>query len=268
MFEAHHRVTLEKEKMQTHYHNMYEIIFVVSGEALFTINGRQYRAGKGSLLFISNHETHRLGVEATPYERYWALISREFFNSAVPDPLLSSVFRNRPADFSHMATIPEEDAPAVRSLFEDMLAEYTLRREYWQDAVQGCLRLLFVRLCRSMRGFFPLKELNRTTQAILAIQKTLEERCGEDYTLSDAARQSFIEMHYLSRLFREVTGFTFQQYRILQRISLAKGLLKQTQDSVAKIGETAGFGNASHFIRIFKKTVGLTPNQYRKTAER
>ena len=266
MFEIVMRTTDETSGMHTHHHNCYEIVFVLSGQALFTIGGKEYRAQRGGLLFISNLETHFLSVESAPYERCYALIGQEFFHSAVQDPVLASVFRNRPGHFSHMAQLPEEAIEPTRALFEQMIGEYARQGEYWREAVKCSLQLLFIRLYRQMREFFPLKALTRTTEAILQIQKRIEERCEEPYTLKEAARQSYIELHYLSKLFKSVTGFTFQQYQIRQRVARAKGLLCRTGDSVAKIGAAAGFQNASHFIRMFKKMEGVTPSQYRKMA--
>lgn len=265
MFEIYHRTTDEKAGLQTHCHNADEIIFIVSGKARFTINTRHYVAEEGSLLFVGNFETHRLEIEEAPYDRYYAIIGRDFFNSAVSDPILSSIFRNRPSEFSHMASIPEREIKDIRNLFDSMLAECSCQRAYWQDAVQGCIRQLLICLYRDFSGFFPLKSIGRTTEAILGIQKRMEENPQENFTLSVAARQSYIEMHYLSRLFKEVTGFTFQRYRILQRLSMAKGLLADTQESVGKIAEHTGFDNTSHFIRTFRKAEGFTPGQYRNS---
>lgn len=266
MFEIVRRVSSDKTGMHTHYHNAYELVFIMSGEAQFTINGRQYRAQRGSMLFISNLETHMLSIEETPYERYYALISQDFFNTAIQDPVLSSMFRHRPAHFSHMVQLPEDAMADVGGLMDNMLREYAGKRDYWQESARCWLMQLFILLFRRARDFFPLRALNRTTEAIIAIQKHIEEHCEEEFTLAQAARQSFIEMHYLSKLFKEVTGFTFQQYLILQRISRAKGLLLGTEDSVMKTGASSGFHNASHFIRMFKTLEGVTPSQYRKMA--
>jgi AraC-like DNA-binding protein len=264
MVEVYHRTSDDKSGLQTHYHNADEIIFILSGKARFTINTMQYEAQRGSLLFISSFETHMLEVEEAPYERYYAIIDRGIFNSSVPDPILSSVFRNRPADFSHMARMPEGEIEYIRDLFNTMYTEFSDQQPYWQTVLFDAVRQLLICLFRNFNGFFPLKTTNRTMEAILAIQKHIEECPQEDFSLSDAARLSFLEMHYLSRLFRETTGFTFQQYRILQRLTMAKGLLADTQESVGKIAENTGFDNTSHFIRIFRKTEGITPGQYRR----
>jgi AraC-like DNA-binding protein len=71
-------------------------------------------------------------------------------------------------------------------------------------------------------------------------------------------------MYYLSRLFKKVSGYTFKEYLILQRIANAKSLLVYTDYNVTQICMKSGFNNVNHFIRTFKKQEGITPYQYRK----
>ncbi len=50
------------------------------------------------------------------------------------------------------------------------------------------------------------------------------------------------------------------------RIARARELLGMTSSSMLQIALTCGFGNQSHFNRVFKRITGLTPGEYRKTA--
>ena len=49
-----------------------------------------------------------------------------------------------------------------------------------------------------------------------------------------------------------------------QRISLAKQLLVRPYDSVSDIGIACGYPDEKYFSRLFKKSEGMTPTQYRK----
>ena len=52
-----------------------------------------------------------------------------------------------------------------------------------------------------------------------------------------------------------------------QRILYAKHLLECTNMKLDGIAELAGFTDASHFCRVFRKTYGTTPDSYRKNGE-
>jgi YesN/AraC family two-component response regulator len=51
---------------------------------------------------------------------------------------------------------------------------------------------------------------------------------------------------------------------VLSRIEKAKQLLKETQETVQDISVQVGYVYTMSFIRVFKKTTGLTPGEYRK----
>ncbi len=260
---VHHFTEAVKVK-EPHFHNFYEFIYIIQGKAEVTVNNRVYQAGPHSLLAISNLEKHHWRTLEIPYERYCIVFKPEYFNSAIKDPVLSSVFRNRPDYFSHLLQLSVADNAKLFSLLNQMREEMTPEQAYWEVNLRSLFRLFIVSLYRSYSGFFPIPTLNKTDALVLEIQKYLENNCQNDINLQDVAKEHFIDMYYLSHLFKKVTGFSFKEYLILQRISKAKDLLFYTMEDITEVGMSAGFNNINHFIRIFKKYEGVTPYQYRK----
>ncbi|WP_300792423.1 response regulator [uncultured Bacteroides sp.] len=68
----------------------------------------------------------------------------------------------------------------------------------------------------------------------------------------------------LNRKLKAITGFTTTEYILHIRISLAKRLLDTTDLPIWEVAEKCGMDNATYFGIIFKKTVGITPLQYKK----
>lgn len=88
----------------------------------------------------------------------------------------------------------------------------------------------------------------------------------EDLSLESAADQLQMSRSYLSKYFREKTGMTFTDYLNALRMSKAKELLSAKEE--VRIGEVAteiGYRNVNSFIRMFKKSCGVTPGEYRRT---
>jgi AraC family transcriptional regulator len=69
--------------------------------------------------------------------------------------------------------------------------------------------------------------------------------------------------HYFSELFKQSTGRAPHNYVLLRRIERAKQQLCEPKGSVIEAGLDAGFQNASHFARIFRKLEGTTPSRFR-----
>ena len=80
------------------------------------------------------------------------------------------------------------------------------------------------------------------------------------------ARRFYVSKSYLSRIFREVTGFTVNEYRNVSRIRKSQQLLRDGKLSVTEIAAQAGFENLTYYERVFKKYTDTTPLKYRNTA--
>ncbi len=96
----------------------------------------------------------------------------------------------------------------------------------------------------------------------------LERNVHKKVSLEDAAAVVLLSPKYLSRVFKEVTGRKFNQYKLEAKIEQAKKWLAETAHSVDKIAYSLGYLNAESFIRIFKKFTGLTPSAYRAAPPR
>jgi AraC-type DNA-binding domain-containing proteins len=259
-----HRKTQQEMEMNMHFHNSYEMIYVKSGKAIFKIGDMSYTAEPGSIIFLSNLEKHELKVIEYPYERYFMLINPEYLLSEIKNPVLSSVFRHRPEHFTHILNISTENGKYVETLIIQMVDELTDKKDHYDISMISLLNLLLINLYRNYSSFFPMAVVNRTTATILDIQKYIEENSHARLNLKEIASKYFIDMYYLSRIFKSVTGYSFKEYIILQRISKAKNYLYFTTEDITQVGLHSGFNNTNHFIKLFKKYEGITPYQYRK----
>lgn len=79
------------------------------------------------------------------------------------------------------------------------------------------------------------------------------------------ADKVFLSPNYFGDLIKKVTGKTPQEYIQGKIIDTAKEKLIGTSKTVSQIADELGFQYSQHFNRLFKKTVGLSPNEYRKS---
>lgn len=78
-----------------------------------------------------------------------------------------------------------------------------------------------------------------------------------------AARLSW-SYSYIRHIFKEVYGTTLSDYILNTRVNMAKNLLETTELCVTDVAIRSGFQTKSHYFTVFKKLVGLTPNEYRE----
>jgi AraC family transcriptional regulator len=91
----------------------------------------------------------------------------------------------------------------------------------------------------------------------------IDANLSVDLTLSQLAGVTGMSPHYFAQLFRQSTGRAPHQYVLMRRIDLAKERLRNPRCGVIEAGLDAGFQNPSHFARVFRKWVGISPSDFR-----
>ncbi len=95
-------------------------------------------------------------------------------------------------------------------------------------------------------------------------QQWLEEHYRDAGAIARAVEQSGIPERTLKRRFRTATGTTLIEYLQNLRIEEAKRQLESSHNPVDDIGVAVGYEDMSFFRRLFKRSTGLTPSQYRR----
>lgn len=80
----------------------------------------------------------------------------------------------------------------------------------------------------------------------------------------EMAKNVYLNADYLSRIFRKEMGMSISDYIIMLRMDMAKDLLRNTNLSITQISEKCGYSNFSYFAKMFKKSFGLSPIEFRK----
>jgi transcriptional regulator GlxA family with amidase domain len=96
----------------------------------------------------------------------------------------------------------------------------------------------------------------------------LQESSERDLTLAEIAARAGMSTRTLNRRFREQTGTTPLQWLHRARIRRAQHLLETTTHPVDRIGDRVGFGSPTAFRDRFRRVVGTSPHDYRKTFQR
>ena len=102
------------------------------------------------------------------------------------------------------------------------------------------------------------------TKPIRDAKQYIKDNYQHPITLEEVSGKIGFNPTYFSSLFKKDTGSTFLEYLSEIRMNEAKNLLKETNLGVVAICESVGYNDVKHFTKVFRKTVGLKPNEYRK----
>lgn len=95
------------------------------------------------------------------------------------------------------------------------------------------------------------------------IKSYIDENLMYDFSIKNMAAIFNYNEKYLGRLFKAKTGMTVKEYCNDKKIRQAKSLLKRSEQHIADIASQVGYNNVTYFNRVFKKTVGVTPQEFR-----
>jgi AraC family transcriptional regulator len=93
----------------------------------------------------------------------------------------------------------------------------------------------------------------------------LHARLGENLTHNEVAQDVGVHPVYLATLFRRHFRCTIGEYVRRLRIDFTAGAIANSDRSLCEIALAAGFSDQSHFSKIFKSQIGMTPGSFRET---
>ena len=260
----HKTLTSKISGLKEHYHAGYEMIFITEGKSEFTIEDKVFTYEKNSLLFLNDLEKHKMNPLDIPYSRYMVIVDSNYLDSIIKDNILLSIFKNRTNEDNNGFKIKEQHIEFITSTLEDLRGIFSNQSEFWEMEFMAELNILLVFLFRNYPEQFPINRIEKKEERILNVQSFIDANFKDDIHLDLLVDTFFISKYYLCHSFKEVTGFTINQYILLKRISYSKNLLYFTNKNVTEIALDCGFNSQSSFIRSFKQKEGRTPLQFRK----
>ena len=237
------------QEYKSHYHDVFELIFVKSGCPIYIIDGENYPLHKNTLVLSRPGQPHLIQTdEHSPYERYNILFSQEI----LPPEILQKIPSN-------LHTVNFQDNQIMIQLFDkmDYYCHHLENEELAmviQSLIQEAIIGVLIHISAAgdvLSGKHPLiqKAINYIDNNLVSIQN-VEELCDE---LS-------ISKSYLYQLFLHDLNMTPKRYIMQQRLNMARREMLSGAKATVVYAQ-CGFEDYSAFFRAYKKYFGYTPNQ-------
>lgn len=255
-----------RNMITNHYHDAYEIYYMLEGERYYFIEDRTYHIKKGNLVLIDLNQLHKTMDGPIPdHERILVNFKQEFLPANLTETSATHLLRCFKSQVNFLELNYEEQT-TIQTLLLKMVAESRSTRP---DSVIY-LKLWLAELLLTARRTVEqqttpqFQYLNPRHQKISEIVRFINANYALDLSLSSLAERSFISKYYLSHSFKEVTGFTLVEYLNSVRTREAQKLLRESKLNITAIATAVGFESATHFGRVFKTINGMSPLKYRR----
>lgn len=266
-FSINHTISTSWNMKNFHFHDLYEIYFSLSSGVNCFINDRIYTVEKGDIFLFSPSDFHKLVIQSNiNYDRYFLLFSPEYIRPLCSDKTdLLKCFENRTSDFCPRLHLSEENCINFVNLL-DKAHSYSNSVDYGSDVMKKLALtqiLVFINSFYEKEDVKPLSKKEAMNTKIWPIIHYIDENLNENLTLDFLSSNFYISKYYMESLFKNTIGFSINEYIINKRILKSKELLKKNIP-VSRVAEMVGFNSDSHFIRTFKKLIGISPKKYSK----
>lgn len=227
----------------------YQLIYVYKGAGHYYLHNKWEALGAGNILLFRPQEpqTYSYFAEEHP-EIYWIHFT-------------GSVCENTIRKYNlHNCYIGEHIL--LKALFQETIIELQLKEPFFEDMVLSKFQQILATIARSQQQILaPLENdfsLNR-----LVIQ--LNQKYMDDWNVESMAEYCKLSVGYFSHIFKKRMGAAPMRYLTELRIEKAKELIVTNSMSLSDIAPMVGFPDPLYFSRVFKKTTGIPPKEFRQS---
>lgn len=246
-----------------HWHYEYELILVLKGTLSVNTGPAPVLLGTGDILLINSKAVHELQRTKEDNLCLFIQMSQTLFRDFKDENRTYHFYLNSRSEGMQ----PKKD---YRS-FVRLAARIGL--EFQRSDIGGYYRVksLLYQLVADLFETVPyeihqraaLTKGNENAKLLMGIIEFLQENLKKGTVLEELYKTLGMSEKTVHRFLKCSVGLTTKEFLTGFRIEAAKSLLKFTDKSISYIGNECGFGSENTFYRVFKKEVGVTPNEYR-----
>lgn len=228
----------------------YMIHYILSGKGIYKTNGKIYRLSAGDAFLITpNTPIYYEADQKYPWSYTWI----GFQGIKIQQYFERTSLLNHPC--FHYDT---DDR--VRLCHEEIYKAYHLSKN--RDLMLNSILYEYLYLLATK---YPQKNISPEMKKRSYVEDSLqyiENNYDHTFSIQEIADVLGLERSYLYRLFKNMTGFSPQEYLLDYRIRKACELLQNTDLPIAHIARSVGYEDSLYFSRLFKQHMKSSPSSY------
>lgn len=210
---------------------------------------------------FGNREFHQIVLKFDPQILYTAGNNAIEYRYVYPF-LLSA------HDCQRIFSYEENCSSEIPNIMENILSDYTNKTYAYEMRMHMNILRVFIWLLdkwKEANTFLIDNDKFDSAKRFDSLFHHISKNYDTGIGTAQAAKMCYMSYGYFCRLFRNLTGKTFNEYLNSVRLLKAQQLLVSTNSSITDIAYSVGFKDTSYFIRKFKSQTGNTPEKFRQS---
>jgi len=250
---------IHKERFQTERPNgaaNYQLLYIADGKARFFINNKMSILEKGHCVLYhpGDAQFYYYYLEEHP-DIYWV-----HFSCMEGDEFLSQLGWG--ADNIYSVGVSN----SYVQLFDEIIHELQLKQPYCEKQLQLLMQQLLLEMGRNrIKEKNEFGNYNKEIEEAIHIFNMSPEK---EFTIKQFTKDRGLNYYRFIDTFTQYVGTSPRQYIINIRMTLAKELLSNSLFRISEVAQLTGYENPLYFSRLFRKTWGMSPKEYRVQNEK
>lgn len=243
-------------KMITRTLQHHELIFVKGGKGNIIIDKKRYPVKGGMLFYISPQVLHSIEIDTNEPGCFLSVhfsYAHVNFNDSKWD------IRNAVEMLPLHAAQELKDYYHIEDTFKKLVDSWNTKFPGYEFITKTLLQQLFIEIYQNIKK---QNQNNSTSLKVEKIIKYMHQNINNKVTLTELSEMVNLSSPYLSRTFKETTGYSVIEYFNKIKIDMAKELLIEGNKRVKEVAQALGFTDEFYFSRIFKRIEGISPSEY------
>ena len=237
-------------------------ILVETGTAEFVVDCHSYIVGKGDMLLVAPRMSIELMKKSSDFGTCGLCMEPFFFDSLS----IGSYVYKRLYNSSHttyVLRLEDSDTVHIRKTL-DLMSHY-LTSDHPAEMAGSLVNFLLLQITEIFhsQNVHPAGRVKHSDALFRLFRKLLAENYRKEHELQFYADSLHISQTYLSRVIRQISGKTVNNYIAEALYTDARRLLVFTDLTVKEIAEQLGFSDQSSFGKFFKKKSETSPANFR-----